>query len=52
MALKLRLSAARHAVMLAAYSANPDRFAAGEPKLAMLPAEVWINQPNHDELAA
>ncbi len=32
--------AARHAVMLAAYSANPDRFAAGEPKLAMLPAEV------------
>ncbi len=43
---------ARHAVMKAAFAANPNRFAAGEPKRSLLPSEVWINQPSHDETAA
>jgi len=37
--------AARHTVMQVAFKTNPDRFAAGEPARAMLPAAVWINQP-------
>jgi putative transposase len=43
---------ARHTVMRAAFAANPDRFAAGEPKRAQLPAAVWINQPHLGEAAA
>jgi len=35
----------RHAVMLAAYAAHPERFVHGPPKLKALPAEVWINPP-------
>jgi hypothetical protein len=42
----------RHAIMKAAYAANPQRFAAGEPKRASLPPTVWINEPSHDGVAA
>ncbi|MGH7837762.1 MAG: hypothetical protein ACREQC_08060 [Candidatus Binataceae bacterium] len=44
--------AARHAAMLAAHAATPQRFINDAPKLKVLPAAVWINQPSHDELAA
>jgi putative transposase len=43
---------ARHAVLSAAYAAHPDRFIAGAPKRAQLPAGVWINQPADDSAAA
>ncbi len=43
---------ARHAIVTAAYAANPDRFIAGAPKRASLPAAVWINQPNDNGAAA
>jgi len=43
---------ARHAVMLTAFAANPNRFAAGKPKRSLLPSEVWINQLSHDETTA
>lgn len=36
---------ARHAVLMAAYEAHPERFVAGPPKLQELPAQVWINDP-------
>ena len=35
----------RHKVMLAAYSANPERFVRGVPHLTKLPQAVWINPP-------
>jgi putative transposase len=43
---------ARHAVMQAAFTAHPGRFPAGEPRRAELPSAVWINEPNHDGVAA
>lgn len=43
---------ARHGVMQAAFTAHPDRFAAGEPRRAELPSAVWINEPKHDGVAA
>lgn len=43
---------ARHAVMLKAYAANPERFIKGKPALRALPTEVWINRPKDDETAA
>lgn len=43
---------ARHAVLSIAYAAHPDRFIAGAPKRAHLPAAVWINQPTDDSAAA
>lgn len=42
----------RHAVMIAAHAANPQRFINGRPKLRALPAHVWINKPSDDEAAA
>lgn len=35
----------RHAVMLAAYAAHPNRFVRGEPLVKGVPAAVWINPP-------
>lgn len=37
--------AKRHETRLAAHAAHPERFVHGPPKLASLPAEVWINPP-------
>lgn len=37
--------AARHDVMLAAYSSHPDRFIAGKPRRQEVPQAAWINQP-------
>ncbi len=44
--------AARHAAMLAAHAAKPERFINGKPKMRTLPSEVWINRPSSDEVAA
>lgn len=35
----------RQQVLQAAYEAHPERFVQGQPQLATLPAEVWINRP-------
>jgi putative transposase len=35
----------RHAVMLAAYAAHPNRFVRGQPLVKGAPAAVWINPP-------
>lgn len=35
----------RHAVMLAAYAADPKRFVRGQPLVKGAPAAVWINPP-------
>lgn len=35
----------RQMVLQAAYAAHPERFVRGEPKLVLLPTEVWINKP-------
>jgi putative transposase len=35
----------RRSVMAAAYRLHPERFVRGEPKVAELPREVWINPP-------
>ena len=35
----------RRKVLLAAYTAHPERFVRGEPKPPSLPTEVWINRP-------
>ena len=35
----------RQEVLLRAFSKNPNRFPGGKPKVAALPAEVWINKP-------
>jgi len=35
----------RQQVLQAAYTAHPDRFVRGQPQVAQLPTEVWINQP-------
>ena len=35
----------RHATMLAAYKATPERFPNGPPRCATLPEAVWINPP-------
>ena len=35
----------RQDVLTAAYTARPERFVAGPPRAANLPAEVWINPP-------
>ncbi len=42
---------ARHAVMLKAHQANPERFVHGAPKRRALPSAVWINPPIHDGVA-
>lgn len=42
---------ARHAVMLKAHQANPERFVRGTPKRVLLPSAVWINPPVHDGVA-
>ncbi|WP_425154678.1 integrase core domain-containing protein [Candidatus Palauibacter sp.] len=34
----------RHDVLAAAHAARPERFVAGPPRAAELPAEVWINR--------
>jgi putative transposase len=36
----------RHAVMLNAYAAHPNRFVRGEPLVKAAPAAVWINPPS------
>jgi putative transposase len=36
----------RQQVLQAAYSAHPERFVCGLPRVAQLPTEVWINQPH------
>lgn len=43
---------ARHATVLAAFAAKPERFINGAPKLSKLPSEVWINRPTESEAAA
>jgi putative transposase len=35
----------RQQVLQAAYIAHPERFGRGQPQVAQLPTEVWINQP-------
>lgn len=35
----------RQQVLQAAYAAHPERFVRGQPKVATLPKEVWINPP-------
>lgn len=35
----------RHATLLAAYLAHPERFVGGAPRLQTLPEAVWINPP-------
>jgi putative transposase len=44
--------AQRHAIMRAAYAECPERFVNGEPKIAVLPTDVWINRPSDDIEAA
>lgn len=41
----------RHAVMLAAYAAHPNRFVRGEPLVKGAPAAVWINPPAAADLS-
>jgi putative transposase len=36
----------RQQVLQAAYTTHPERFVRGQPQLAPLPSEVWINQPH------
>jgi len=40
----------RHATMLAAYAAHPERFVNGPPKMPRLLEAVWINPPENDEI--
>ncbi|MCC6457643.1 MAG: hypothetical protein IT328_21990 [Caldilineaceae bacterium] len=35
----------RHAVMLAAYAAHPNRFVRGQPLVKGVPEAIWINPP-------
>jgi len=42
----------RHAAMLIAHAAKPERFINGKPKLRMLSPEVWINRPSDENAAA
>jgi putative transposase len=35
----------RQQVLQAAYEAHPERFVQGQPQVATLPTEVWINRP-------
>lgn len=35
----------RQQILHRAYTAHPERFVRGQPQLAALPTEVWINQP-------
>lgn len=44
--------AARHAAMLVAHAATPNRFINGKPKLRTLPTNVWINRPSDETSAA
>ncbi|BDE06054.1 IS3 family transposase [Vulcanimicrobium alpinum] len=44
--------AARHKTMIAAYALQPHRFAAGAPKLATIPSQVWINESKAADIAA
>ena len=39
----------RQEVLSAAYAANPERFVRGQPAVAQLPEEVWINPPRKIE---
>ena len=43
--------ARRHATMLAAYQAPPERFVRGAPRRPELPQAVWINPPKGDRSA-
>ena len=43
--------AARATVLATAYAAHPERFPAGRPMPAMVPAEVWINPPTRAVLS-
>jgi len=36
----------RQQLLQAAYTAHPERFVRGQPQLAHLPTQVWINQPH------
>ena len=40
--------AKRRTVLAAAHAAHPDRFVQGQPVVADLPKEVWINRPTAD----
>jgi putative transposase len=42
----------RQAALQAAYKAHPERFIHGAPKVALPPAEVWINPVQPDEAPA
>ncbi len=44
--------AARQVVMHTAFLKNPERFISGQPKPAMPPTAVWINQPIDTAVAA
>jgi putative transposase len=39
----------RQQVLAAAYAAHPERFVRGQPTPALLPKEVWINKPKHQD---
>jgi putative transposase len=41
--------AARHQTLMKAYEHNPRLFINGAPKMAVLPARVWINAPFHEK---
>lgn len=40
-----RVRRQRQQVLQLAYTAHPERFVRGQPQVAALPTEVWINQP-------
>ena len=42
----------RHATMLAAYAAHPERFVNGPPRRAEVPQAVWINPPTDGRIVA
>ena len=43
------LHEARSAVLADAYAAHPERFVKGPPRAALVPSEVWINEPRKEE---
>lgn len=44
----LEVLAQRQRVLDQAYARNPERFVQGRPRVALPPAEVWINQPGRE----
>lgn len=42
----------RHACLLAAYDAHPERFVNGPPRIQCLPPAVWINPPERGDATA